>query len=249
MTLRHRMLVGSRFPVVTVVLIGGCLAGFFVELVLGRRLSDLLVHSGIPPDGLRAYFSGAGTFVNNALPFFSSLFLHGGFIHLLINISFLWVVGDVVEDVLGRARFVVLFLFGAAAELILRVGVSSQEAAQVPSVGISGSVAALIGGYVVVLNWLGRSSGDAAITRATRLWLLLGVLAWFPLQYLNTVLSFRSNKGEPLTSQTVEPVCWLGLLAAFALGVFLVSVSGPRRARTPSEAVAFPNEETAPLEA
>ncbi len=264
MPFHRRMLVGSRFPVVTTVLIGACLVGFIVELFQGRALGEFLLRFGVVPVGLVSYFldvSGASV-TRSVLPFFSSLFLHGGYLHLLVNVSFLWIVGDVVEDALGRTRYVVLFLFGAAAELIVRIGVSP-EPSSIPSVGASGAVAALVGGYVVVLSWLwrgGQEKGDSPLDSAKgtvpfarpgaglplsgRVSLLLGGLAWFPLQILNRSLALAP------TCQTEEPVPWLALAASFAMGVFLVALSGPRRsASTPSEAVAFPNEETAPLQA
>jgi hypothetical protein len=67
-----------------------------------------------------------------------------------VNLSWLWVVGDLVEDWLGRTRVLVLVLFGAAAELIVRIGLAPSPSG-LASVGLSGSVAALIGAFLVIL--------------------------------------------------------------------------------------------------
>ncbi len=263
MALHRRVLIGTRFPVVTAVIIGGCLVGFIIELLQGKAISDFLQVWGLVPTQLAAYFKQVpGTsFSRSLLPFFTSLFLHGGFLHLAVNLAFLWIVGDVVEDVLGRVRFVVLFLFGAAAEVIVRMGVQPGLSGYA-SVGISGAVASLIGGYIVVMIWLSRAADEeqkadaasgglspasfaAAVPLSSRLSLLLGGLCWFPLQLLNRYASLTA------TCQTAEPVPWVALSACFFLGAFLVSLSGPRHSGTPtpSEAIAFPNEETAPIQA
>ena len=248
----RKILVGSRFPAATVTLIAGCLVGFLVELAQGRALQEFLLRFGVVPLQLVSYFTGVqgASLSRSVLPFLSSLFLHGGFVHLLINISFLWIIGDVVEDALGRVRFVALFIFGAAAELIVRIGFAGAPSS-LPSVGLSGAIAALVGGYVVVLSWLARASREPeaggqgaspALPLTSRLTLLLGALAWFPLQLLNRCLALAP------TCQTDESVSWVALLISFALGAFLVSLSGPRRAPASAEAVAFPDEDAATLQ-
>jgi membrane associated rhomboid family serine protease len=158
--------------------------------------------------------------------------------------SYLWVVGDFVEDWLGRSRFLVLLLFGAAAELVVRIGLSPSPSG-LASVGISGAVAALIGGLLVILMKLGekeeRAGALASLLR--RLPVTLGLLAWFPVQLLNRYFAIAA------TTQTREPVSWLALFAAFVLGMFLLSLTGRRIAPTPAEATAFPKEEATPAPA
>ncbi|HUW57662.1 MAG TPA: rhomboid family intramembrane serine protease [Planctomycetota bacterium] len=232
-----------EFPLVTLIILAGCLLGFIVEVVLlgsGRGLPDFLVSFGVVPLEVVSYFHGVAgtTFLNSVLPFFSSLFLHGGVLHLLTNVLYLWMVGDVLEVWLGRTRFVVLFLFGSAAELIVRIGVSGVPSG-LASVGISGAVAALIGGYAVVVGKaLRKETGEAGFSGLLRrLPLVLGTAAWFPMQLVNGYMQL----GE--TCQTHDPISWLALLTSFALGMFLVSLSGRRDAPVSAEAPALPTEE------
>ena len=245
--MRHhsRLAFPRKLPLVTTFLLFGCLAVYLVELCLGRRLGEVLVMFAAVPVGLDSYFHGVpgATFAGNVLPFFSSLLFHGGYIHLLVNLSYLWVVGDFVEDWLGSARFLVLILFGAAAELIVRVGLSPSPSG-LASVGISGAVAALIGAFLVILVRLRQQDAPAeGVAFLPHLPVPLGLLAWFPAQLLNPCLAIA------VTTQTSEPVSWPALAAAFVLGMFLLSMTGRRIASTPAVAPAFPKEDPAPVPA
>jgi len=231
----------TRFPVVTVIVLSGCTLGFVVELAVpaGTR-SELVLNFGLVPTSIVAYFSKAAgaTFANSLLPLLSSLFLHGGFIHFLGNAFFLWMVGDITETWLGRVRFAVLFLFGIISELIVRMGMTS-EPSQIASVGIGGGVAAVMGGYVVILVRLRDPRYRESTWRGAlrRLPLILGALTWFPLQLLNGWQSLVQ------TCQTAEPVRWSALGSSFLLGAFLLSLSGPGRRRVSAPtAPAYPPE-------
>lgn len=221
------ILVTKRLPLVTMLVLVGCVAGFIVELgVGGRNRSEFVLNFGIVPTSVVAYFAKVegATFANSLLPFFSSLFLHGGFLHLVTNLLYLWMVGELVENWLGRTRFLLLFLFGAVAELIVRIGVAADDS-QIASVGISGAVAAVIVGYVVILVRL-KGSHETQSTRAVilkRLPLILGALVWFPLQLINWFLPLAE------TCQTSEPVSWPAVAASALVGGFLLSLSSHRR--------------------
>jgi membrane associated rhomboid family serine protease len=79
---------------------------------------------------------------------FSSMFMHGGFLHLLGNVMFLWVFADNIEAVVGNGRFLVFYLVGGlaagAVQILLNVG------STVPCVGASGAIAAVMGAYLVM---------------------------------------------------------------------------------------------------
>jgi len=95
----------SRVPWVTLLLIGLNAIAFLWELKLGHRLGDALDRLALIPIrytdwGVARHFH----FGEQALPFFSSMFLHGGWLHLLGNMWTLWIFGDNVEDRLGRRQ-------------------------------------------------------------------------------------------------------------------------------------------------
>src|SRR3954471_8817204 len=79
---------------------------------------------------------------------FSSMFMHGGLLHIGGNMLFLWVFGNNVEDAMGRVKFIVFYLLGGIAAMALQTAVDPN--ATVPSVGASGAVAAVLGGYLLL---------------------------------------------------------------------------------------------------
>ena len=78
----------------------------------------------------------------------SSMFMHGGIAHIGGNMLFLWVFGNNVEDAMGRVKFLVFYVLGGLAAMALQIAVGPGEA--VPSVGASGAIAAVLGGYLVL---------------------------------------------------------------------------------------------------
>src|SRR5919201_1417409 len=104
----------SSFPVVTIGLITMNVLAFLYELSLGRELDVFVMKYGVVP----YTFVHAGQWQQVSLlgrfhPLLVSMFLHGGWLHLLGNMLYLWIFGDNVEDRLGHGRFL-LFLRGAA---------------------------------------------------------------------------------------------------------------------------------------
>ncbi|MDQ3866564.1 MAG: rhomboid family intramembrane serine protease [Actinomycetota bacterium] len=95
---------------------------------------------------------------------FTSMFMHADWMHLIGNMLFLWIFGNNVEDTLGRVRFVAFYLLGGIAatalQTVVTLGYASEQAAEVPNLGASGAIAAVLGAYVVlhpggsVLTWI-----------------------------------------------------------------------------------------------
>jgi membrane associated rhomboid family serine protease len=79
---------------------------------------------------------------------FSSMFMHGGVLHILGNMLFLWIFGNNVEDSMGRPRFALYYLLGGLAALAGQVLVGPGSTA--PTIGASGAVAAVLGGYILL---------------------------------------------------------------------------------------------------
>jgi membrane associated rhomboid family serine protease len=79
---------------------------------------------------------------------FTSMFMHGGLLHLGGNMLFLWIFGNNVEDSMGPLKFIVFYLLGGLAATALQVVVSPDST--VPSIGASGAIAGVLGGYLVL---------------------------------------------------------------------------------------------------
>jgi membrane associated rhomboid family serine protease len=123
-------------PVVTVSLIALNVLVFIYELSLGRAVDAFTLYYGLVP----AAFSWMNVF--------TSMFLHGSFMHVAGNMLYLWIFGDNVEDRMGHGRFLVFYLLcGMAAALAQTI--AAPESA-IPMVGASGAIAGVMGAYFVL---------------------------------------------------------------------------------------------------
>jgi membrane associated rhomboid family serine protease len=136
-------------PIVMYGLIAANVAVFLVEVSLPRELlPDIILTFGVVPARVSQAFRGEASIVTAALlPALTSMFLHGGFLHLLLNMWFLQIFGDNVEGRVGHAGFLVFYLLSGlgatAGHCLLAPG------SRVPMVGASGAIAGILGAYAV----------------------------------------------------------------------------------------------------
>lgn len=139
----------SRLPVITVALIAANCAAFFQELAAPPPAREQMVMTfSLIPARATAFLQGAPVgFSGGILPFFTSMFLHGGWMHLIGNMWFLWLFGDNVEDRIGHGRFLVLYLAGGLAGALTHWVFNWNSA--VPTVGASAAISAVMGAYLI----------------------------------------------------------------------------------------------------
>ena len=142
-----------RTPVVTLGLIVACFAVFAVELSVtatggDEALGQFFVEWGAVPVLITRALN-EGDYASTAIRgIFGSMFLHGGWLHLLGNMLFLWIFGNNIEDRLGRTPFLVFYLAGGIVAGLTQVFISPQS--DVPLVGASGAIAACLGAYLIL---------------------------------------------------------------------------------------------------
>jgi membrane associated rhomboid family serine protease len=142
-----------RFPIVTVSLIVACFIVFAYELSISigggdDALNRFFESWGAVPARITASID-AGDYLSQAtLGILTSIFLHGGWLHILGNMLYLWIFGNNVEDRLGRIGFLVFFLIGGIVAALAQVLIDPQSTA--PLVGASGAIAAALGAYIVL---------------------------------------------------------------------------------------------------
>jgi membrane associated rhomboid family serine protease len=85
---------------------------------------------------------------NPYLTIFTAMFMHGGLLHLGGNMLFLWIFGNNVEDAMGRVKYVIFYLLGGVAALALQVVFDPNST--IPTLGASGAIAAVLGGYLLL---------------------------------------------------------------------------------------------------
>jgi membrane associated rhomboid family serine protease len=142
-----------RTPVVTLALIAACFLVFAWEVAVwaqggDQALVDLVKAWGLTPAKLSAALRDGAPMSQPVLTVFTGMFIHGGWIHILGNMLFLWIFGGRVEDRMGRAWFLGFYLLGgiAAAAAQTLVDPSLDE----PVVGASGAIAAVLAAYLVL---------------------------------------------------------------------------------------------------
>jgi membrane associated rhomboid family serine protease len=162
-----------RFPVLTVAIIAACVVVYFVFeqglWSLGETGNERVIEYGaIPyeitnpgeecaPDATQTQIVCEGQpGVTGSAPdqapwwvtIFSSMFMHGSLLHLGGNMLFLWIFGNNIEDSMSRWRFIVFYLLGGIAALLAQVLIDTDST--VPTVGASGAIAAVLGGYALL---------------------------------------------------------------------------------------------------
>jgi len=133
-----------RFPIVNTALIGLNVLAFLFEAILTPDQLDSLIQIwGLVPT---RFWQAGG--LGGWLPLFTSMFLHGGWWHLISNMLALYIFGDNVEDRLGHLRYLLFYLLGGlvagGAHLLANSG------SPIPTVGASGAIAAVLGAYLVL---------------------------------------------------------------------------------------------------
>jgi membrane associated rhomboid family serine protease len=187
---------GSGRPWVTWALVGLNVIAFIYELTLGpAQLEQFLMAYGVVPAQI---ISG-----KNLVSLLTSMFLHGGLIHVISNVLFLAVFGDNVEAILGKVGYLGFYLIGGL--LASGAHVAANSGATVPSLGASGAVAAVLGAYVVMFP---RSRVRVLVfwgffVTMTRVAALLFVGIWFITQLFSGVAAL----GVP-TAQTGGIAYW-----------------------------------------
>jgi membrane associated rhomboid family serine protease len=142
-----------RTPIVTLALIVACFVAFAYELgILASSgetgLDRFFTQWGLVPAELTRSL-GAGSWLSApVLAIFSSLFLHGGWLHLLGNMLYLWIFGNNIEDRLGRVAFLLFYLAGGVVAGLTQVAIAPDSS--VPLIGASGAIAATLGAYLVL---------------------------------------------------------------------------------------------------
>ena len=133
-------------PFVTYTLIGINVLVFLYEASIGRHLEDFIYSFGVVPARWTEAVSAMRFGADAVVPFLTSMFLHGGWMHLIGNMWFLHIFGDNVEDRFGHLKYLFFYLFAGLAAAAAQVLVNPSSEA--PMVGASGAIAGVLGAYV-----------------------------------------------------------------------------------------------------
>jgi membrane associated rhomboid family serine protease len=146
---------------------------------------------------------------------FTSMFLHGGWMHILGNMWFMWIFGNNVEDAMGRFRFVVFYLLTGVAAALTQVFITPASA--VPMVGASGAISGVMGAYIVLYPrarvFMLIVLGFYVTSMAWPAWMMLGY--WLVLQFVSGLMAIDKEGGG---------VAFWAHFGGFAAGVVLIKL-------------------------
>lgn len=207
------------FPVVTLGLIVVNVLCFLFELTLSPYGQQIIIarYALIPS---QIHLSALIT----------SMFLHGGWMHILGNMWFLWVFGSRVEDVLGSFKYLIYYLFcGVIAAM---VHLATNLGSPIPTIGASGAIAGIMGGFLLLYPRARIVTLIFIFIFITTLDVpaVLLLLYWFLLQLFSGLFSFTHS-----AFTSAGNVAWFAHIGGFLAGMFLLSVFGGRSRRSSYE--------------
>ena len=211
-------------PIVTIAFIVLCVLVFLWQLSFGAQGGERIVYAlGVVP----AVLLGQGqlppdlSLVSPWMTIFTSMFMHGGWMHLIGNMLYLWIFGDNVEDAMGHGRFVVFYLLCGIAAVLAQA--LPDPSSTVPMIGASGAISGVLGAYlllypharVLVVIPLGFYFHPMRIPAG------LVLVLWFGLQLLSSAMAQPGQGG----------VAFRAHIGGFVAGMILIPIFKQRRVR------------------
>ena len=212
------------FPIITILIILLNTLVFFYELALGRYLEPFVFHYGVVPAAVFAWPNSDLPVSAVTLPFITSMFLHGGWLHLIGNMWYLWIFGDNIEDRLGHFTYLIFYLLCGIGAGIVHTVLNYNTT--VPSIGASGAIAGVLGAYLV-------SYPGARVLTLIPIFIFMQIIEipalivlglWFIMQF------FYGAAALAATTANAGGVAWWAHVGGFLLGMILVGLF-PRRDR------------------
>jgi membrane associated rhomboid family serine protease len=215
------------FPVVTVLLILANVLVFLYQITLPPHASEAFVRTyALTPRVVQLALQGHHRYTldQGLLPFFTSMFLHGGFLHILGNMWFLWIFGGNVEDRMGSAIYLLFYLVCGLGSGIAQTAFSWGSA--VPSLGASGAISGVLGAYIVFFpnSRILTLVPLFIIFFMARIPAMIFIGLWFLVQFLSGIGSLGAQ------GASMGGVAWWAHIGGFLLGVLIARGMGGRRA-------------------
>ena len=211
-------------PVVTIILIVLNSLVYLYQLSLGPDEERfILAYAAIPAELFHTGTMVGDPRVPAGLTVLTSMFLHGGFLHLGGNMLYLWIFGDNIEDVMGHGRFIVFYLLAGLAAVFAHA--VTAPTSTVPMIGASGAISGVLGAYLLLFP-RARVRVLILLGVVTRIVLVPAIVVlgfWIVVQVLNGAFSLGGPGGG---------VAWFAHVGGFVAGLALIKVFQRRPVRS-----------------
>jgi membrane associated rhomboid family serine protease len=188
----------------------------------GRAIEAFVLEFGAVPCRLSGLCTSAEAFPHPFVTVVTSMFVHGGLLHVGGNMLYLWIFGDNVEDALGHVRFLLFYLLSGIIAATVETAVNPTS--PVPMIGASGAVSGVLGAYLVLFPYATVLTLVTFVFffRLLRIPAILVLGLWFVVQFFNGLGSFHTSGGE-------AGVAWFAHIGGFVAGIALLLIVRPRR--------------------
>jgi len=221
-------------PYVTYFLIALNAVIFLFEWSMGlqnqRELNALIFQFGVVPRHITAALGGSPqvNLLQAFIPIFTSMFLHGSWLHIIGNMWVLWIFGDNIEDYLGHFTYLLFYLVCGFAASVAHILLNLNS--RVPSVGASGAIAGIMGAYFVLYPRARVLTIVPLIIFFTFWWLPAWIVLgyWFLVQFLSGAATSIA-----VTSQSGGGIAFWAHVGGFIAGILLIKLlpQRPHRSR------------------
>jgi membrane associated rhomboid family serine protease len=221
-------------PFVTIMLIVLNVLTYFYQFSLGLEsdrgssgAAEAFVYEfGAIPCRLTGACTVAGEFPSPVVTVFSSMFLHGGLLHVAGNMLYLWIFGDNVEDTLGHGRFLAFYLLSGVGAAVVQTLMSPTST--VPMIGASGAISGVLGAYLVLFPY---ATILTLVTfgfffRFIHIPAMIVLGFWIVLQFLYGTITFSASA---MGRSEQGGVAWFAHIGGFVTGILLLFLIRPRR--------------------
>lgn len=200
-------------PIITVSLIFvNILIFLWQRLLLQGQAGDVLFkyYGFVPHEFILSIMTRWSLIPYNIMTLFTSMFLHGGFFHLVGNMLYLWIFGNNIEDAMGHMKFIIFYLFSG----ITAAGFQCfyDPSSSVPMIGASGAISGVLGAYLVLYPYARIKTLFIIIIfiKIIEIPAILLLTIWFFIQVLH--------------STSTEGVAWYAHIGGFVFGLVLIKV-------------------------
>jgi membrane associated rhomboid family serine protease len=202
------------FPVVTIGLLSANIVVFILQLISPLTPREIVYAYGAVPNFILTFSTVQP--IHPFLTVFTSMFMHGGLLHLVTNMLYLWIFGDNIEDALGHVRFILFYFLCGTAAVYSHAIIDTSS--RLPMVGASGAVAGILGAYLLLFP---RARVHTLIffgffVQTVRLPAVLVLGLWIAIQFIHGTLS----------AGPVEQggIAWFAHIGGFICGIAIIKL-------------------------